>query len=115
MGMSVWMERWECAPGQLAGFGIIRNAPGPASDEERNRLTASAPALARELLAVEWEGRNVGTGYGEGYGIPCCPRCLKDRDEGEHHPACELDSALTKAGLDTQEKRQAVRAEMGLR
>lgn len=45
---------------------------------------------------------------------PLCPACRGDgpahHHEGKHEPDCLLDAALTAAGLDTQEKRDAARA-----
>jgi hypothetical protein len=79
--------------------------------EEQAKLAAAAPALLRALLAVEWGGWN-----GEAYD-PCgdhCPACggrgpaapVQHRHDG----TCDLDAALTLAGLADQASRDAARA-----
>ena len=53
------------------------------------RLAATAPEMARVLLAVEWDG---GT----------CPSCGGTRDRHEddgHADDCALDAVLRKAGV----------------
>jgi hypothetical protein len=62
------------------------------------RLIAAAPAMARALAMVEWEGWND---HDE------CPYCGEVPQLG-HGPACVLDAALTQAGLSPAD-REAVR------
>jgi hypothetical protein len=58
------------------------------------------------LLTVEFEGWDVKDED------RCCPCC---NELGRAHTAvCKLDAALTLAGLDIQEKRDAARKAMGL-
>jgi hypothetical protein len=79
-------------------------------------LAAAAPALVRALLSVEWEG------YDRDRSSSCCPECGNEFEWGhvdptkypwpKHTSECVVDAALTAAGLDTQEKRVAARAEI---
>lgn len=70
---------------------------------EEARLFAAAPEMCRALLAVEYGAIHQGE-----YECPCCTMPPK------HHHECALDKALTKAGLDTQEKRDDARKDLGL-
>jgi len=80
------------------------------------RLCASAPALVRALLAVEWTGD-------EGDWGPCCGLCgeLKPGPPngeqtwptGLHLTTCDLDAALTAAGFTDQASRDEARRLMG--
>jgi hypothetical protein len=66
--------------------------------------------LCRALLTVERRGE-----FNPMYQAWCCPICLctPASSGGDGHDRdCEVDIALTKAGLDTQEKRDAARMEM---
>lgn len=75
-------------------------------NDERNavaKLAAAAPALARALCLVEWEGR-----YSD---LRCCPWCGA-ASPAAHDDRCELDAALTSAGLDAA-AREAVRKGAG--
>lgn len=59
--------------------------------------------MCRALLAVEYGAIHQGE-----YECPCCTMPPR------HHHECALDKALTKAGLDTQEKRDAARKLIGI-
>jgi hypothetical protein len=68
--------------------------------------------LVGALLAVEWYREE------DGYLVCPAPSCMggEDDDGQRAHVAygsssCEVDAALTLAGLDTVEKRDAARAE----
>ena len=71
---------------------------GPPISEERAQLAAAAPAVVLALLDVEFDADGN------------CPHCWKlgKHDEGN----CTTDDALTLAGLDTRDKRDALRAEV---
>lgn len=64
------------------------------------QLFAAAPTLLRALVAVEWSGDLE---------WPECPECRRSKGGGAHRLDCRLDAALTAAGLETQEQRDAVR------
>lgn len=68
-----------CSDGGYDGYGMT---------EERAKLAACAPELARLILAVEWEW-----GYGDR-----CPWCKNGKEPG-HDPACSMLAVLRKAGL----------------
>lgn len=81
-------------------------------DYEQEKLASAAPEMCRALAALEWGGTSP-------LEEQCCPACGRlgpeERDYDERgflgqHDDCALDAALTKAGLDTQEKRDAARA-----
>ena len=110
-----WLETWRFDPtdNSVRSDGPVKLVACPfhASGHERAMadLIAAAPALVRALLEVEWEGH-------ESY--PCCPSCKcgsRLTDEGREalcHGECELDAALTAAGLPTQAERDAARERM---
>ena len=79
------------------------------NDEQSARLAAAAPALVRALLMVEWGGLDRDY-YDTDELIVVCPCC---EEPARHARDCELDAALTAAGLATQEERDAARREMG--
>ena len=76
----------------------------PHDDEACAQMVSAAPNMCRALLAVEKERHSDGFWY--------CAFCRMAA--AAHKPDCLLDAALTKAGLDTQEKRDMARKEMGL-
>lgn len=59
--------------------------------------------MCRALLAVEW-GKTI-LGY--------CHACSRN-SEWPHASVCPVDAALTKAGLATQEQRDAARKKLGI-
>lgn len=71
---------------------------------------AAAPDMCRALLAAEWGGHDADYGAH----CPACGAITQFSGANEHDAGCTLDAALTKAGLDTQEKRDAARKEMGI-
>lgn len=136
--MSPWLETWTCSDHwrsnavngnwvhmvhQVCAHGELccevvsvekEMADGLCDDgdmAERARLIAAAPTLVRALLAVEWSGGTIGR-------IHHCPACrgadrhCLDYESERIADACPLDAALTAAGLDTAEKRDAARAEI---
>jgi hypothetical protein len=97
-----WLEPWEFIAVKDLEYG---NTSIPDEDA---KLMSAAPEMCRALLAVESAGK-------DDRGERCCPICggyANDIFYG--HEACAIDIALTKAGLDTQEKRDAARKEMGI-
>lgn len=58
-------------------------------NEQRAKLLAAAPDLARALLEVEWAEDETG---------PYCPSCLRWRKKG-HADDCATAAALRKAGV----------------
>jgi len=67
---------------------------------DRAHLIAAAPAMARLLCRLEWSQTRVDL-------VPhTCPACWM---AGNHHAKCELDAALTAAGISPEE-RERVRA-----
>ena len=83
----------ECLPSLWCGkeeIAVIYEAEAMVGHQNaRARLASAAPDMARVLLAVEW--------WGEVDGEPTCPCC--DHAATEHHPECDLDLSLRKAGL----------------
>lgn len=76
-------------------------------------LAAAAPEMCRALLRSEW--CNGYLHHDDGTPDQRCPCCLDSLSEDAGHAGwCILDQALCKAGLDTQEKRDAARKEMGI-
>lgn len=106
---------WEC-PG--LDYGLSDDAVTVMSG--RLTLEALKPSVidmlamidlqAKALLSVEWAG--------ECKELDCCPACYAAapwRDPGgEHELSCPFDKALYVVGLDTQEKRDGKRKELGL-
>lgn len=75
--------------------------------DEIERLDAVNGKLVRALLSVEWSGDDEDE----------CPSCHSKLHEGHYQHErpdrrCELDAALSSAGLDTTAKRDEARAEM---
>lgn len=115
-----WLETWH-----VGSAGYIYDEPDEfescisiaqfmtANSRDKATLAAAAPDMCRELLAIEWRGEAVSVAQNPGWAYArTCPRCQAKRKE--HYKNCSLDAALTKAGLDTQEKRDAARKDMGL-
>lgn len=88
-------------------------------------MRARFEAATRALLVAEWGNPEYhqgphnpmpGVAYAAGYLDGCCPVCMgrqwRDGGERQHDTGCPLDVALTAAGLDTQAKRDAARAEL---
>lgn len=115
--MKPWLEKWTADGGYVRvpaddrdGFFGEKDfwgdsCPGISltameQDEQRAKLAAGAPAMARALLAVE---------YGED-GAPC-HGCPLRRGEG-HFGDCPVHLGLKAAGLDTDAKRDAARADI---
>jgi hypothetical protein len=112
----VWLEEWQIYDDERGGIcvaGRPNNTVVPCDvrlrSEQDMRLIAAAPALVRALLRIEWSKddwttRNIGV----------CPRCRLElnKDWPGHASGCQLDAALTAAGLDTQAKRDAIREAM---
>lgn len=80
-----------------------------ASSEEhavaRAKLVASAPALVRALLPMEFAGEDLA-------GDRECWYCCASESEGRHNGGCHLDAALTLAGFPDAASRDAARARM---
>lgn len=70
-------------------------------------LAAAAPEMCRALLMTEWGDPRIIKQHGY------CFVCRRN-SEHPHDSGCVVDAALTKAGLDTQEKRDEARKEMGV-
>jgi|SRR5882762_2583729 len=119
--MKPWLETWvvsesdsDCAP-YYEGTGVLIDADNgcvflPSFSVFPNReqaiFVAAAPEMCRALLAVEWGGTG---NYGS---CAACPDC---GGEGHRHESdCDLDTAITKAGLPDQESRDAARKELGI-
>ena len=66
---------------------VVARAIGPGADE-RAPLIAEAPAMARMLLAIEWEAED-----GDG-----CPSCKFSKEQG-HGPECEMDALFIRLGV----------------
>jgi len=64
--------------------------------QQRARMAAAAPALARALLLAEWGDKN----------IPRCPSCDAPDDSG-HEVDCPVDVALKQAGFPDKASREA--------
>lgn len=124
--MKPWLETWEVHPRN--GHLVVRVAGFPddhgvalaldKSHAPRARLAAAAPALVRALLNAEWDGdRFAETPFGDK-----CPECGGVPREVlpsgrldptlRHHPNCDIDAALTAAGLPDQASRDEARRGM---
>ena len=124
MSKPAYLETWHvgdrarlCSPtDRVAAFGAISSIGSNAGwhaldiqvregDEERARLAAAAPAMARTLLELEWGG-------GDGTSIsPCCAH--RDTHPGEdrrHRADCVLDAILTSIGFPDQASRDVARS-----
>ena len=109
----VWEEDWNwdavtpsvrlCANKRSQKIGEMWGT-GLDQSEARNRLASAAPDMARNLAWLEWSWESI-------YHAVCCPRCSGGRAKG-HAADCELDRALTKAGLSDQRSRNALRKAM---
>lgn len=128
----VWMETWREDKGNVwhddgaDGWWEFLEQPDDDTQAEphdtRAKLAAAAPALVRALLAVEWRGQPFRSEFSGGpdadgnnayHGVARvdrCPQCTGNR--WKHGPDCPLDAALTAAGFDTAEKRDAARKMM---
>ena len=72
--------------------------------EEWVALFTAAPAMARALCFVEWEGLIYGDSE------PCCPSChVRELPDRKHNPSCELDATLKAAGLDAAAREEVRR------
>lgn len=92
--MKPWDEDWFPGDGvlhtddvRIAVFEPIDRPHDPLSERQhaRAKLASAAPALARALLAMEYDAHGG-----------CCPSC---RGTGYHKGWCALDAALRKAGV----------------
>lgn len=99
-----WLEEW------YVGKDCVDDGePVPVAylaDKTRQdvlKLIAAAPALVRALLAVEYgANRNAIIGGWDRW-VPCCPSCEACPAQNETHADdCQLDAALTAAGLPGQ-------------
>lgn len=114
----VWMEEFEFAPGRLPMIMVnddegsmyaLRSGAHARENHLRHaeemlparaRLMASAPALVRALLLVEWNGCDPVMSEST------CPECCA----GDMHESdCILDAALQRAGFEDQPSRDAAR------
>ena len=110
-----WLETWRIA-GKV-GL-LIKDVDGdihmgPKFGVERTRVAAAAPMLVRALLAAEWQMVWIGGMH------QACPECLgvQPSTGGNGHSSCDVDAALTAAGLPDQASRDEARrkiAESGL-
>lgn len=75
------------------------------------KARVSAELLLHALLTTEWGEHHLETI--DEHWLGSCRACCLHSNEG-HWEDCVVDRALTKAGLDTQEKRDAARKELGL-
>ena len=78
---------------------------GEKQASERAALAASAPAMARALLAVEFSI----TGMYRGICPACGPGRSHSSDGLRHTPSCALDQALIAAGFPDQASRDEAR------
>ncbi len=62
-------------------------------ETERMRLAAQAPAMARLLLTLEWDGLQYGDSE------PSCPVCQAYTRDRKHTENCELATVLRAAGV----------------
>jgi hypothetical protein len=113
--MKPWLETWSRCSGDVeVKYGtidfdelLIDYSPD-GYPETVAAIVAAAPDMCRALLAVERIAADD---------KPRCPFCWcssKERGGDGHDDECVLDLALTKAGLATQEQRDAARKEIGL-
>lgn len=109
----VWMETWTSEGEEL----VFDPVPQPTHWEPahcvaRAALAAAAAQLARALLAVEWNGVQVGR-------VRHCPSCRGAERHGRDYNGvslddgkCDLDDALTRAGFPDQASRDEARRMM---
>lgn len=71
------------------------------------RLAASVSRALRVILRIEW---STETRLND-FGCPDCGHFLED-NEGLHSESCELDAALTDAGLEDQASRDDARGRL---
>lgn len=104
-----WLDAWtrrhpddvtDCTPQMVDGGDVcIEVHPLPQDEGAQNaaaNLVAAAPALARALLMLETCGRGGWDSWDGGM----CPTCYQvDPARHGHRAACQLDAALTAAGL----------------
>lgn len=121
-----WLERLECirgGPFSKNGPVLVDGAGYPIADvrddDGLGEILSAAPDMCRALLIAEW----ADTSGVEN--INMCPACFAQGPlpnggswlvkpiNGGHAVPCALDTALTKAGLATQEQREAARKELG--
>jgi len=121
--MKPWLETWDSVPD--CSTTIISKTStdvcviGSAYNKSTSLFIAAAPNMLRALLAVEWAAISIGA-------CESCPICNQWREgtaawasrnkealaPQTHDAGCILDAALTKAGLVTQEQRDAAREEI---
>ncbi len=69
---------------------VFESLSGEDDDIERAKLAAQAPAMARLLLKIEWNGGAQGDSG-------MCPSCFQFPTK--HAPDCELATVLRAAGV----------------
>jgi hypothetical protein len=94
----------ECQSCKIAQTYLARDIYKQEAHTQRVKLDA----CVRPLLEAEWSA-NVGWDADSG-----CPSCEAFANRHEHLSGCSLDAALTVLGLDTQEKRNQRRKELGI-
>jgi hypothetical protein len=120
--MKAWEETWRTTDEQLVrGDWYVNSWVTPFVHPSRGgcagalKLAAAAPAMARALALVEWAEETPAHGM-------CCPCCGRGEWEGHsrYQPgniygaepgtvSCELDAALTAAGLDAAAREEVRR------
>lgn len=112
--MKPWEETWEAGrygdDGPVVGVfdsegtgvattNVLDRGGSPRTgSEDRARLAACAPEMARLLLEAEWKG---GFTYPYDTGTTsCCPWCDAEGDNTrEHKPGCAWLALMKKAGI----------------
>lgn len=135
--MNVFLERWQlgeehekkidlCATHALessdatTGIETIASfrptgwigSPHPDLGHQRAVLGKAAPKLARVTVLTEWSGTRYDRPQMRAWRV--CPRCGAPAPESELagagvHISCDLDEALTEAGLPDQVSRDEIR------
>jgi hypothetical protein len=99
--MKPWSQKWEAIEKAWSHYvdevGECRNTVASVHSPEDARLIAAAPDMARALVRTEWRSFAA---FEER-----CSHCGM-RPTAGHMSFCDLDMALTKAGIDDAERRR---------